>query len=85
MPAVQRKSMNWLPKPSAWAEMQAWRQRRNAVSDNFAATSSAVVQRFADTVDAQASGGASIAISRANARIQAEIQARYATILDVSA
>jgi hypothetical protein len=85
MPAVQRKSMNWLPKPSAWQEMQAWRQRRNAVSQDFNSAATAVVQRFADVADAQTSGMVENAVSRANTRIQAEIQARYASILDVTA
>jgi hypothetical protein len=85
MPAVQRKSMNWLPKPSAWSEMQAWRARRNAVSDSFAASAGAALQRFADAADAQTSGMVENAVSRANTRIQAEIQARYASILDVTA
>jgi hypothetical protein len=77
---IQQKRFNWLPKASAWQEMQSWRQKRQAVSESFANTSASVISNFMSTWDAQASVSTEITVSRVSTRLQAEYQARLSNL-----
>lgn len=80
MAAIQKKRFNWLPKASAWQEMQAWRERRQAVSDSYATTSANAASGFSAVWDAQAVGSTQITVNRVNQRMQAALQARINNI-----
>jgi hypothetical protein len=66
---VQKRTMNWLPRASAWAEAQAQRsKRRSSIAQGIASTE-ALSSTLSGVREAQSSGLAEIAVRRAAARL----------------
>lgn len=84
MAAIQGKRFNWLPKASAWQEMQSWRQRRQSVSENFGVASANLISSFTQAWDSQSAGLNEIAVNRATTRIQTEYQAKLNSLIDLT-
>jgi hypothetical protein len=79
--AIQTKRLNWSAKPSAWEQVQSWKEKRAAMREQFAAASAAAGAGFAAAWTNQITGLGELAAQQANARMQAESGARAAKAL----
>lgn len=68
------KKMNWLPKQSAWKEMQAVRLKRREMMQQFQASSAALVSGFQAAQSMQIRGVGELAAQSAQARMQAQVK-----------
>jgi hypothetical protein len=74
--AIQAKRFNWVPKQSAWQQTQAWREKRAAMREQFAASSAALSAGFTQAMSGQITGLGDLAAQAAVKRQQAEYQAK---------
>ena len=72
------KHFNWLPRPTALQAAQAWRERQQALREDFEANTSAAWSVFTQTSSDFATGMASIAASTAVKRVQDDANAKAA-------
>jgi hypothetical protein len=72
---VQTKRFTWLRTPSAWKTMQAWRQRRSALTQQFRSDTAFVSSAFSDAQINLSTGLASLAAQAAIQRAQEQLQA----------
>lgn len=66
---IEKRSMNWLPKPGAFAYAQAQAQKRRANHDSFISTQSNLAGNLIGTTTAQTEGVAELAMKAAVKRI----------------
>src|SRR5215470_403650 len=68
---------NWLPRVSAWQEMQNWRDRQ-ANAAVAADTASAIISKMSGAATSQIQGSAKLAAQAALDRVNAAIKAKQA-------
>lgn len=81
---IGQKRMNWLQRPSAWQEVQAWREKQAEHSASAQANLNAINEALSTAATDLTSGMMEIAAKRAAARLNAEIQAKVGTAASVS-
>ena len=81
------KKMNWLPKQSAWKEMEVARVKRRQVMNQFTANSNALAAGFQAAATRKIQGVGDLATQSAQSRMeaqlremQAEFQKRFASV-----
>lgn len=53
---ISKRSMNWFPKKSAWREMQAERQKRRAMVQEFQSKNQSLANSLSNAFSTQLSG-----------------------------
>ena len=72
------KKMNWLPKQSAWDEMEAARLKRREMMQEFQASSSALASGF------QAAQGVQARMDAKVKEMQAKLEERYTSFSKIA-
>lgn len=70
---IQKRSMNWLPKPSAWQSMEAARLKRRAYNQ-ATLESSAAVNATLITANNTSSNAVNLTIQQAATRIRSGVK-----------
>lgn len=71
------KHFNWLQTPTAWEQSEAWRARRQAMTQTFLDNSDAINSSFADAATSFGAGIAKLAATAALNRINAAAKAKF--------
>ena len=71
------KQFNWLPAPTAWQQSEAWRARRQAMTQDFLDNSDVINSSFADAAASFGAGIAKLAATAALNRINAAAKAKF--------
>jgi hypothetical protein len=66
---VEKRSLNWLPKPSAWDLAQSQREKRKANSEAYIANNDSVASTFQGVRDNLTYGMAELTAKIASARV----------------
>ena len=66
---IEKRTMNWMPKASAWEEAESRREKRRAYAASDRANWDNLAVSFSRVRDAQATGGAELAARRAATRL----------------
>jgi len=74
IPSIRR--FNWVQSPSAWQSAQAWRERQQALRENFEASNSSANSAFFGAATDLVTGMGDITAKIAAKRIQAERAAK---------
>ena len=74
------KKMNWLPKQSAWDEMEAARLKRREMMQEFPASSSALASGFQAAQTMQIQGVGELAAQGVQARMDAKVKEMQAKL-----
>jgi hypothetical protein len=77
MPVIQSKKFNWIRKPTAWEEAQAWRERRVAAIEQFQRSSELFLYGLGVAQSDLINGSAKLATQKALDRIKAETKAKF--------
>jgi hypothetical protein len=78
MPSIQAKKFKWVRTLTARESVDAWREKRKSMRDEFETRTSAARASFDTAWANQSSGIAELGIRKALARIQAETKAKQA-------
>ena len=71
------KHFNWLQTPTAWEQSEAWRARRQAMTQDFLNSSDLINSSFADAATSFGAGIAKLAAAAALKRINAAAKAKF--------
>src|SRR4051812_22144450 len=71
------KHFNWLQTPTAWEQSEAWRARRQAMTQDFLNNSDVINSSFADAATSLGAGIAKLAAPAALNRINAAAKAKF--------
>jgi hypothetical protein len=71
------KHFNWLQTPTAWEQSEAWRARRQAMTQDFLDNSDLINSSFADAANNLGAGIAKLAATAALHRINAAAKAKF--------
>jgi hypothetical protein len=74
------KRISWFKKPSAYAQMQAWREKRRAASDAYLNSNSELANAFTSASVSQTNGMAELAAKAAAKRVIEQTQAKFAEL-----
>ncbi len=81
MPNVQWRKLNWVSRPAAWQEAQAWRAKRREQADYFKSQSTEALNGIATAQTNQIAGAVTITMQIAVDRVQAQAKAKVAALV----
>src|SRR5262245_47145751 len=76
MTGIYARKFNWLPRPSAWQQSQAWREKRQAMIQDFQSKTDAFSSGFGAAMSNQISGQAQLTTQIVMSRLQAQAKAK---------
>jgi hypothetical protein len=71
------RGISWIKSMSGWESMQAWRERRQAMAQQYLSDGATISNAFATAQVNFSSGSAALAAQAATKRIQAETKAKF--------
>jgi hypothetical protein len=71
------RGISWIKSMSGWESMQAWRERRQVMAQQYLSDGAAISNAFANASINLSSGSAALAAKAATKRIQAETKAKF--------
>ncbi|HKA70680.1 MAG TPA: hypothetical protein VKE26_02690 [Xanthobacteraceae bacterium] len=84
MTGIYAKKFNWLPQPSAWQQSQAWREKRQAMIQDFQSKTDAFASAFGTAMANQIDGQAQLTTQIVMSRLQAQAKAKSAQFASLS-
>lgn len=74
------KKISWFRKPSAYAQMQAWREKRRAASEAYLNSNAELSNAFTSASINKTNGMAELAAKAAAQRVIEQTQAKFAEL-----